>query len=167
MNGVSARETGERKRVTNMCERVYTGHRRRLAWLLFLVASVATRQPAVNAQTWQSIGHFTSGAFAGSVFLADRDTALLVDVNVEIPNPRRAVPSEAVRAWILLEDSKVALLRTKEPSDGREPFATCLSGSCQAHVMFTFDKTVKPLALVLAFEEHIELFPLPGGGLSK
>jgi hypothetical protein len=126
------------------------------------LGQAGAQQPAPH-----TLGRFNLGSFSGSVELLDQDNDILVYVlvNTDVLVENRVIPggrpvrSEQAQVWLLLEHGKTAPVEKLPPTTGRA-IEAC-TGGCTANVIFRFKKVQSPVAVVLKWDDELQVFPIP------
>ena len=146
-----------------------------LASVRALVVTIAltTLASRIGAQTppIRTLGSFPWDLGRGDVLLqwiaADR---VLVQLRVPIESntntgrrQSRRVPTEAMEAWVLLEDGKTLEQTPKDPRRFAHPIGVSNAGSVSSFVEFGFKSSPKPAiaAVVVKVEGHFYVYSVP------
>jgi hypothetical protein len=93
--------------------------RRDRRWRLALILAVAAGASHIAAQApqLQTLGQFRWQGSIGSVLLQPAEDRLLVQVRVAAAQETRSLPTDAMAAWVLLENGSGLVATPREPSN--------------------------------------------------
>jgi hypothetical protein len=140
---------------------------------LVVAIALATLASRIGAQTSpiRTLGTFPWDLGPGDVLLqrvaADRvlvQLRLLTETNTSAGRRRsRRVPTEAMEAWVLLEDGKTLEQTPKDLPRGAQPPAVGNAGDRLSFVTFGFKSSPKPpiVAVVVKVEGHLYVYSVP------
>jgi hypothetical protein len=146
-----------------------------LASVRALVVTIAltTLASRIGAQTSpiRTLGTFPWDLGPGDVLLqwvaADRvlvQLRVLTESNTTAGRRQsRRVPTEAMEAWVLLQDGKTLEQTPKDLPRGAQPPAVGNAGSRLSFVTFGFKSSPKPaiVAVVVKVEDHLYVYSVP------
>jgi hypothetical protein len=77
----------------------------------------------------------------------------------------RAIPTEAMEAWVLLDDGTALEQTPRDPPKGAPPVGVGSAGTVYSFVTFGFKSPAiaTPVAVVVKVEAHLYMFPWQGG----
>ena len=128
-------------------------------WLLVAGWVIALETVASN-QPREMLGRFTLGSFSGLVDLQEQKNDVQVAVIIGNVPPERPIPAETVQVWMLRAPGTASTLKHRFPSSGPLP-GIGSGGFVDARAHFTFEKTERPVAVVLRIGDQFQVFAVP------